>query len=410
MNLIWLTPEFPSSAKNTQGMYIYRTVKELSRYYKLDVICLYPAAPPVLEMIKNWKDRKTIYKNWKRNYSEDSSSKLELQNVRVYYLQYYRLPRGKFHHTEGWFVYFQLRKYLKKIISKDTIIHANWIFPAGTLANIISNKYKTPFLISLLGSDVNRLKKGTTFWKYAKNLLDKADKVTAVTDDLFEKCSKIGIPIEETKKELIDNIYETDKFTIQSKNEARKALNIEMSSKIIFFAGALVPVKNVDILIEASSTLITNSNNTYLYIAGSGIDEGKYKRLAAKLKISEKVVFLGAVIAEDLINYYNAADLLCLQSKSEGLPNVIVESFLCGTPVVASDVGGISRIVASGINGFLVKPNSVEDLKEKIEVSLNKEWNRNEIRESVDFLFPEKVIEKYHQIYKSMVDNFKCNK
>jgi glycosyltransferase involved in cell wall biosynthesis len=111
----------------------------------------------------------------------------------------------------------------------------------------------------------------------------------------------------------------------------------------------------------------------------------------------------------DLVNYYNAADIFCLPSKSEGLPNVIVEAFICGTPVVASAVGGIPAIVIEGINGFLAKPNSIEELENKIKISLEYSWNRESIRESVSFLFPEKVIEKYHNIYTSLAQNFKID-
>lgn len=406
MKLIWITPEFPSNSEDIKGIYIYRTVKELAKYYKIHVICLYPLFPPFLEMLRYLRDAKKVYSNWKKNYNISSNKPIEINNAEIYYLKYYRLPRKFFHHIEGWFAYFQSRKYLAKIIDGESIIHANWIFPAGTMAKIIAKKYKIPFIISLLGSDVNRLKEGTKSWRSAQKLLSDANTVTAVTDDLFEKCNGKHLNIERPKMELIDNIYQADRFNIKDRFKIRESLGIKNELKIIFFAGGLIPVKNVDILIKAVARILNYRSNLNLYIAGSGTDEGKLKRLTEELKINSKVFFLGPLLSDDLINYYNAADLFSLQSQSEGLPNVIVESFFCGTPVVASSVGGIPSILKEGINGFLVEPNSVDDLTKKIEESLKHSWDRNKIRESVSQYFPENVIKKYHHLYKNIADNF----
>ncbi len=73
MNIIWLTPEFPSGKDNIKGIYIYRTVRELAKFYNVTVICLYPSAPPILEMLKYWKDRKKIYSDWKLNYGNNET-------------------------------------------------------------------------------------------------------------------------------------------------------------------------------------------------------------------------------------------------------------------------------------------------------------------------------------------------
>ncbi len=402
INIIWLTPEFPSNSANTKGMYIYRTVKELSKYFKIYVICLYPASPPVIEMIKYWKDWKKIYNDWKENYSKKSSDFKKLKNFEVIYLRYFRLPRGQFHHIEGWFSYFQARKYIAEIVTPNSIVHANWIFPAGTMANLISKKYNIPFIISLMGSDVNRLNIGSKFWKAAKKLLLSANKVTAVTNDLFDKCKDKNINLNQSKIMQIDNIYETDKFIIKDKQYCRELLSIEINKKVVFFAGGLIPVKNVDVLIEAFDILLTNNSNLLLFIAGSGTEEGNLRRLTELKKIENHVFFLGPLLSDELINYYNATDVFCLPSKSEGLPNVVVESLFCGTPVVASNVGGIPSIINEGENGFLVQPNNSHDLAVKIEKCLGNNWNREKIRKSISHLEPHKVIEKYKILYNDL--------
>jgi len=402
MNIIWLTPQFPSSLTNIKGIYIYRTVKELSKYFDIYVICLYPATPPFVEMIKYWKDWKRIYSDWKINYTNNSSEFMDFGNGKIIYLRYFRLPRGKYHHIEGWFSYFQARKQLSKIVNSQSIIHANWIFPAGTMASIISKKYKVPFIVSLMGSDVNRLVKGTKFWRAAKKILYRADKITAVTEDLFEKCSDKKMHLDNSKIMQIDNIYESDRFIVKDRKYCRKLLNIDLNKKVIFFAGGLIPVKNVDILIEAFDILLNEGNDALLYLAGSGTEEGNIRRMIEMKGITNKVFLLGPLQSKDLINYFNSADLFCLPSKSEGMPNVVIESLFCGTPVVASNVGGIPTLIKDAENGFLVPRNKKKLLAKAIEKSFNTVWNREIIRKSVSHLSKDKIIAKYKVLYKEV--------
>jgi glycosyltransferase involved in cell wall biosynthesis len=225
-------------------------------------------------MLKHFRDWWKIYFDWKKNYVIGIDSLEGLEKDQVIYLRYFRLPRGIFHHLEGYFAYYQAKRKLSRIITKDSIIHANWIFPAGTMAKIISAEYKVPFIISLLGSDVNRLTYGTRFWKAAKKLLQDAQKVTSVTDDLINTCAEKRIDIEKSKAEIISNIYETDKFIIKNRNQVRDALGIDHDIKLILFAGGLIQLKNVDVLINAVSNILLKHSDILLYIEGSGAKMG----------------------------------------------------------------------------------------------------------------------------------------
>ncbi len=402
MNLIWITPEFPSSKTNTKGIYIYRTVKELAKHYNLYVICLYPASPPIVEMLKYWKDRKEIYREWEKNYPKTSNLSEEFGEGKIIYLRYYRLPRGKFHHIEGWFAYIQAKKHLKKIITKDSVIHSNWIIPSGTMAYLISKKYKVPFIVSMLGCDVNALEVGSKSWKASKIILKYATKLTAVSQALIDTAKQKKIISEKTNVELLDNIYQADKFIILEKNEIRNKLNIPIDQKMVLFVGGLMKLKNVNILIEAFAELNNSMENVHLYIAGTGTEETELKKLAENKNATKAITFLGPLLPDALVEYYNAADVFSLQSSREGLPNVIVESFFCGTPVVATKVGGIPTIVKDGINGYLVEVNSVSDLSAKIKLVLNQNWDRQKIRDSISHFLPEKVIGNYHKLYNSL--------
>jgi glycosyltransferase involved in cell wall biosynthesis len=397
-NILWLTTQFPSNPKDTKGSFIFRTVKELSKEFKITVICLHSIVPPILPMLKDLRNSTKIYKVWRNKYPKNPVPPENL-NIKVIYAKYVRLPRGVFHYMEGWFGYFGVKKYLQGLTDGNTVIHATWLFPEGDVANIINRKFRIPFIVTLMGSDVHFLKPGSRKWFKAKNIVKKAKYITSVSKALYSDLEKKGIKIPENKKALTHTIYEFDKFKIIDKEIIRQKVNYRSNNKIIFYAGNLRKIKNIDVLINAYSLLIKSNSNITLFIAGIGEEEGKLKELTVNNNISENVVFLGGLNGTEIVDYFNVADVCCLPSQKEGLPNVVIESLLCGTPVVASAVGEIPYIIEEGNNGFLVSPNNIKELTNKLNIALNKKWDRNSLRKTISFLEPQKVLEEYKAIY-----------
>lgn len=405
MHIIWLTTQFPSSSTDTKGSFINRTVRELSKHYQITTICLHSIVPPILPILKDIKNAKKIYKVWRSKYPKKPVAPLDLAG-NVIYAKYIRLPRGWFQYLEGWFGYIAVKKYLDKIIVKDSIIHATWLFPEGDLANYIYKKYKVPFIVTLMGSDVHFLQKSSKKWTKAKEIINNTSFVTSVSKQLYLDLENKAIFVPNEKRQLTHTIYDFDKFKILNKKEIRTELNLSELDKIIFYAGTLRDIKNVDVFIMAFSNLLSNSEelrkNTKLIIAGKGEEEGKLKSLVEKFNIKDKVNFVGGLNGDEIVKYYNAADVFCLPSQNEGLPNVVVEALLCETPVVASSVGEIPYIIEEGKNGYLVSPNNVEELMNKLILALNNNWIRENLRESVNFLNPESVLSEYKLLYSKM--------
>jgi glycosyltransferase involved in cell wall biosynthesis len=405
MQIIWITTQFPSSEKDTKGRFIYRTVSELSKSKKIVLINLHSVLPPVIPILKDLKNATKIYKVWHQKYPRKPVPPPNLTG-KVIYAKYIRLPRGFFHFMEGWFGYFSVKKYVKDLMQEKSIVHATWLFPEGDTANIIFKKYKIPFVVTLMGSDVHFIETGSKKWKKAKEIVQNAEFITSVSQQLYLDLENKGITIPENKRQLTHTIYEFEKFKILDKQEIRNQLNLNISDKIIFYAGNLREIKNVDILITSFSKMFSsnleNKDKIKLIIAGKGEEEGKLNALSEQLKVNKKVNFVGGLNSEEIIKYYNASDVFCLPSKNEGLPNVIVEALLCGTPVVASSVGEIPFIIENDKNGFLVKPNDMEILTKKLEKALSKTWNREELRKSVVYLNPENVLSEYKLLYSKM--------
>jgi len=142
----------------------------------------------------------------------------------------------------------------------------------------------------------------------------------------------------------------------------RPRKSIDNRNKIVGYVGRLSSEKGISELIDAIFLTLKKNNQLSFTIIG----DGPLRGLAEKSLIDEikegRVVLTGWVNNEDLPNYYNDMKLVIMPSYTEGLPGVLLESMACGTPVLASAVGGIPDIIENGVNGFLLNdlnPNSI---------------------------------------------------
>ncbi len=128
----------------------------------------------------------------------------------------------------------------------------------------------------------------------------------------------------------------------------------------ILNVGRLSAEKGQALLLEAFAALAFEFPTMQLCFAGIGPLEPELKCLAKDLGISGRVQFLGYVA--DMPGLYSSVDLVVQSSFTEGLPNVILEALYLGVPVVATDVGGTREVVEHDRTGWLVSPQSAEEL------------------------------------------------
>jgi D-inositol-3-phosphate glycosyltransferase len=147
------------------------------------------------------------------------------------------------------------------------------------------------------------------------------------------------------------------------KDLARKKLNIAPDAILLTFVGRIQPHKGPDVLIRSVAEMVTHSPHLKAKLAlvimggpsGAGLDElDKLKALAKFLKIEEITHFVDPVPRIELPDWYRASDLVCVPSYSESFGLVALEAQACGTPVVATAIGGLRTAVSDGISGSLV--------------------------------------------------------
>jgi glycosyltransferase involved in cell wall biosynthesis len=123
---------------------------------------------------------------------------------------------------------------------------------------------------------------------------------------------------------------------------------------VVVFVGRLVPIKRVDVLVQAIADAHHKGMRVQLLIAGDGECRAALERQARDLEIESSVRFVGWV--DDLPALYGAADIVALSSDNEGTPVALIEAAASATPVIATRVGGVPDVITDGRHGILVPP------------------------------------------------------
>ena len=136
---------------------------------------------------------------------------------------------------------------------------------------------------------------------------------------------------------------------------ARKRLGLN-GGKVVLYVGRVEPLKGLELLVHTAAQMETCQDVKVLVVGGAenGDQEvGRLQDLARDLEVDEVIDFVGMVNQEDLPFYYNAADVCVLPSYYESFGLAALESMACGTPVVATRVGGLSTVIHHGHTGYL---------------------------------------------------------
>jgi len=175
-------------------------------------------------------------------------------------------------------------------------------------------------------------------------------------------------------------------------DEARERLDICERKHMVLFVGRIERLKGIDTLLEAMAIVVRDFPNWQeeicVCIVGGDTSEDsavldkemeRLQDLRAELGIADLVTFLGAQAQDALPDHYSAADVVVMPSYYESFGMVALEAMACGTPVIASQVGGLSFTVQDGITGFLVPGRDPPALAEKITLLLKDQALRNKL-------------------------------
>ena len=158
------------------------------------------------------------------------------------------------------------------------------------------------------------------------------------------------------KVRLVPCGVDLGKFRPLDQKEVRERLGLN-GEKVLLFVGRVEPLKGLDLLVETAAQLEAGDENVRMMVVGGGgpgePETDRVRRLAEQRQVDGMIDFVGRVDHDELPLYYNAADVCVVPSYYESFGLVALESMACGTPVVASRVGGLPTIVHHGHTGYL---------------------------------------------------------
>lgn len=295
-------------------------------------------------------------------------------------------------------MYLVLRSYLSGLIRQGyefDLIDAHYFYPDGVAAAMLARAIGKPLVISARGSDMNVI----ASYRLPGRMIRWAGGVTAasiaVSHALKRRMIEVGLRPE--KIHVLSNGVDLEMFRpIEPRQEERGSIS---GTQRLLAVGNLVPIKAQDRIIRALKYL----PNAQLSIAGQGDREAMLRQLVKELHLEDRVRFLGAIPHGMLAQRYSAADLLVHASRNEGWPNVLLESIACGTPVVATDVGGTAEIVTSESAGLLVPGTATpEQLAESIVRALQSRGSRQAVRAHAAAFGWQEVAKAQFDLYRSV--------
>jgi D-inositol-3-phosphate glycosyltransferase len=278
------------------------------------------------------------------------------------------------------------------------LIHSHY-WMSGVAADILRKKWNVPVLqmFHTLGLMKNLIaqspeeREGDYRIEGEKQVMAVANRIIAATP-AEEKQLEEMYQVEKSKITIISPGVETSRFYPINPDEAREAIELTCKKRILLFVGRIEPLKGLANLIQALSIIRGNGKcgrDCYcLVVIGGDPDASKdtmsaemykVKKLCSELGLDDLVLFLGKRAQETLPYYYSAADMLIMPSYYESFGMVALEAMACGTPVVASQVGGLPYLVKDGKTGFVVPGGDPQALVEP----LNRLMNDPDLREKM---------------------------
>lgn len=264
---------------------------------------------------------------------------------------------------------------------KPDIIHVNHASYLTWIASFIKSMFGIAYVVTVHGTDIYNATIDPRYRFLSRQALDRADWIISVSYHTRKWFLKVFGKHFIRKMKVISNGLNLDDF---GQNKIDKGLSATLrkynleDKKYVVFAGRLTFEKGVDYLIRAAKNI-----RAEILIIGDGTHK-KYLQNYAKLVDAKNVRFLGYFgkdDADDLKRVYHGASALILPSiveESTGL--VILEAMACGTPVVASNKGGIPLVVKDGYNGFLVRARSARGIAGAVKKILTNEKLEERLR------------------------------
>jgi teichuronic acid biosynthesis glycosyltransferase TuaC len=315
VKILVFTTLFPNNIWPNSGVFVKERMAAVARIEgcEVRVIAPVPYHPPV-RVGKRWSHSQVVREE-------------VIDGLQVYHPRYFLIPKISmpFH---GLMMFLSILYFVrqKKAEFNFDIIDAHYVYPDGFVAVLLGRVFRKPVMVTARGSDINVVPQIRFMRRLLWYTLEKVDGVIAVSEALKKCIVQLGT----SKKNIavVPNGVDRTKFYPISKSSARETLGLPNHRKLLLSVGGLLPVKGFDQLIRAIKILVEEFRQTdiLLVIVGEGRLRNTLSESISANSLGEHIRLIGAIPHSKLGAWYSAADLFCLASRSEGWPNVVIES------------------------------------------------------------------------------------
>jgi D-inositol-3-phosphate glycosyltransferase len=257
------------------------------------------------------------------------------------------------------------------------LIHSHY-WMSGIAAEALKEKWSVPIvhMFHTLGEMKQRIasspdeNEGDYRLSGERQVLRVADRIVAATQ--AESAQLLWLYDADTDKiVIIPPGVDVSHFYPIPNDEAKEFVGVSPCDRLLLYVGRIEPLKGIDILIHAIALMRQKGIKICLSVIGGSTsldpdfennEMARLQLLREQVGLLDLVAFLGKREQESLPYYYSAADAVVVPSHYESFGMVALEAMACGTPVVASQVGGLAFLVRDGVTGFTVPVDDPEEL------------------------------------------------
>jgi teichuronic acid biosynthesis glycosyltransferase TuaC len=340
MRILTLATLFPNAARPNFGIFVERQTAAIAAREGVDITVISPQALPPWPLSRHARYRALgdlpVHENW--------------HGLSVYRPRFLHIP-GIGGHWQPQLMVRAIWPLVERLHRERPfdLIDAEFFYPDGPAARILAQRLGVPYSVKARGADIHH-------W-------GPADKTRAQVLEAGRDAAALLAVSSALKQDMVALGMASEKITVHYTgcDQARfmpqpgDALRAEhgITGPMLITVGALIARKRQHLVIEALASL----PGTTLVLAGQGEEEPRYRALATRLGLADRVLFAGSVPHDDLPRWLAAADAMVLPSRSEGLANAWVESLACGTPIVICAAGGASELLTDPVAGRIAAPD-----------------------------------------------------
>lgn len=354
---------FDGDPNAAAGLGVYQLVRELGKHVSGTVIT--PAQPgaPEHERLGGIVVQRIS--------PERPSGALHQSNHPSHLLRAYRVDRA-------------MKRAARALAPLHDVAHGHWAFPGG--AAVVG--LDLPSAVVCLGTDVHRYSYMPVFKKLFKNVVARAS---------------ANIAMDAGAQARIEEVSGRAAYCIPN---AVPLENIPLGppapGKQIAWVGRMSPEKGPDVMVRAFALALARDPELRLTMMGDGAEMGPVRALAQSLGVIEAIDFRGSVHNDQVLEAYLEAAVVVVSSRSEGLPASALEALAIGRPVVATDVGGLRKLLAGG-GGITVPAEDPAALSAAIAEAVGRTWDPATLRAEVEHASVAAVTRTYLDIYERII-------